>query len=125
MCVFPQQEFVMCRVASLKLPLLLAKAFALLLVVPPALSMPVTPIDGAYAVGTAVGACSQVDAASSVTLSNGVAFPVVSFGTAGLQRRTQQAVEVALQSGFRGLDTAQAREWCVHCTWRVCSLGAC
>eukprot|EP00750_Incisomonas_marina_P030240 INCI7433.1.p1 GENE.INCI7433.1~~INCI7433.1.p1 ORF type:complete len:188 (+),score=34.84 INCI7433.1:62-625(+) len=45
------------------------------------------------------------------TLSNGLPFPAVSFGTAGLGSRTETVVGMALAEGFRGLDTAQAKEW--------------
>ena len=48
------------------------------------------------------------------TLSNGLPFPAVSFGTAGLGSRTETVVGMALAEGFRGLDTAQAKEWFVE-----------
>mmetsp|Transcript_49943 Transcript_49943/g.63981 ORF Transcript_49943/g.63981 Transcript_49943/m.63981 type:complete len:400 (+) Transcript_49943:24-1223(+) len=46
-------------------------------------------------------------------LSNGVQMPRVSFGTAGLPRGEAQEniINLALKTGFRSFDTAQAREW--------------
>lgn len=46
-----------------------------------------------------------------VTLSNGWKMPTVGFGTAGLGVHTQQAVEWALEAGYRHIDSAQARAW--------------
>lgn len=44
-------------------------------------------------------------------LSNGWEMPIVGFGTAGLGEHTQQAVEWALDEGYRHVDSAQARAW--------------
>jgi hypothetical protein len=52
------------------------------------------------------------DADGTFLLSNGLAFPAVSFGSAGLGRRTEDVVGLALIEGFRAIDTAQASEWC-------------
>lgn len=46
-----------------------------------------------------------------VTLSDGWKMPTVGFGTAGLGVHTQQAVEWALEAGYRHIDSAQARAW--------------
>lgn len=48
---------------------------------------------------------------SYVVLSNGVKMPRVGFGTAGLGEDTKVAVTIALATGYRLLDSAQAREW--------------
>ncbi len=40
-----------------------------------------------------------------------VVLPLVGFGTAGLQRRTHEAVLSALNLGVRMIDSAQAKEW--------------
>ena len=53
------------------------------------------------------------DAEGTFPLSNGLAFPAVSFGSAGLGRRTEVVIGMALAEGFRAIDTAQAWEWCV------------
>ncbi|CAM9524849.1 unnamed protein product [Ectocarpus fasciculatus] len=48
---------------------------------------------------------------SHVQLNNGVSIPRIGFGTAGLGQATEQAVAMALTSGYRHIDTAQAQEW--------------
>ena len=57
-------------------------------------------------------------------LSNGLKFPAVSFGSAGLGQRTERAVRLALEAGFRGVDTAQATEWCVPTAAAVPTIGS-
>lgn len=47
----------------------------------------------------------------SAKLNNGVLMPLIGFGTAGLGGNSLQAVQSALDIGFRHIDTAQAREW--------------
>ena len=37
--------------------------------------------------------------------------PLVGFGTAGLGEATERAVLWALETGYRSIDSAQAREW--------------
>ena len=44
-------------------------------------------------------------------LRNGLSFPAISFGTAGLSRDTEVAVQTAIEAGFTSFDTAQAWEW--------------
>ncbi|KAJ7570447.1 hypothetical protein O6H91_01G120300 [Diphasiastrum complanatum] len=46
-----------------------------------------------------------------IQLANGVLMPVLGFGTAGLGEHTKNATLCALQTGYRLLDSAQAREW--------------
>jgi len=62
----------------------------------------------ALAMATSVGGSLPT---GTVELANGVAFPVVGFGSAGLGKNTQSAVLSAIAEGFKAVDTAQAREW--------------
>ncbi len=43
-----------------------------------------------------------------------VSMPMLGFGTAGMSSHTDQAVAWALESGYRLLDSAQARLSCMH-----------
>lgn len=49
--------------------------------------------------------------APDVVIAPGVSMPPVLFGTAGLGERTNELTRAALAAGFRGVDSAQAREW--------------
>ena len=44
-------------------------------------------------------------------LNSGALMPLVGFGTAGLGEATERAVLWALETGYRSIDSAQAREW--------------
>ncbi|GJP46923.1 hypothetical protein CLOM_g6168 [Closterium sp. NIES-68] len=59
----------------------------------------------------AAGGGEEAQGAGMVRLWNGVMMPRVGFGTAGLGDETAQAVEWALEAGYRLFDSAQAREW--------------
>jgi hypothetical protein len=47
-----------------------------------------------------------------VQISKNVSMPLIGFGTAGLGNQTQQAVQIALASGYRLIDSAQVRACC-------------
>lgn len=49
----------------------------------------------------------QIGRLPQVRIADNVSMPLVGFGTAGLGTNTQQAVQCALQAGYRLLDTAQ------------------
>lgn len=65
----------------------------------------------------ACGGCNATRAlppgvvAPDVEIAPGVKMPPVLFGTAGLGERTNELTREALEAGFRGIDSAQAREW--------------
>lgn len=44
-----------------------------------------------------------------VHISENVSMPLIGFGTAGLGNQTQKAVQIALASGYRLIDSAQVR----------------
>ena len=63
-------------------------------------------------------------------ISDNVSMPLIGFGTAGLGNGTQRAVQIALASGYRLIDTAQvgplpsARRWTPHAS-RLIRCGSC
>ena len=48
---------------------------------------------------------------TTIMTTHGVQLPRIGFGTAGLRGETDHVVHMALNAGFRMIDSAQAREW--------------
>lgn len=60
---------------------------------------------------------------ATFTLNDGHTMPRMGLGTAGLGDGTAKAVGLALEAGFRHIDTAQAYEWYVY-SFEHCFLGS-